>query len=40
MKQRELEFITDRLDIIIELLEETIEAVEKIALKVEDENVE
>ena len=37
MNQRELEFITDRLDIIIELLEETIEAVEKIALRAEDE---
>ena len=39
MNQRELEFITDRLDIIIELLEETIVAVEKIVLNENDKNV-
>ena len=36
MRQKDLEFITDRLDIIIELLEETVVAVEKIVLE-EDE---
>ena len=39
MNDRELEFITDRLDIIIELLEETIEAVEKIVLNENDKDV-
>ncbi len=36
MKNKDLEFITDRLDVIIELLEETVLAVEKIVLE-EDE---
>ena len=36
MRQKDLEFITDRLDIIIELLEEVVVAVEKIVLE-EDE---
>ena len=33
MKNKDLEFITDRLDVIIELLEETVLAVEKIVLE-------
>ena len=37
MRQKDLDAITERFDLIIELLEEAVEALEKIVLEKEDE---
>jgi len=36
MRQKDLDFITERFDVIIELLEEAVEALEKIVLEEEE----